>query len=162
MRIKLKLSIDIWNIPRDSRSEVFLQRRLLVINCKKSRNNHGYSVVLFYEEYFYTLKCEPASRLEFSEATKGERIVPRKSVQRDTGKISTLNEFPGFFQSFSFACRPAERSEKRIRSMKSITGSWARWMAPATCVCSTRELILIRLLEEREKRIGHGDASIRA
>lgn len=66
-------------------------------------------VVLFYEEYF----CTDRRRILNFQRDEGERIVPLKSVQRDTGKISTLDKFPSFFNpSLLPACLPAERSEK--------------------------------------------------
>lgn len=77
---------------------------------KKSRDRGtiiGYPAVLFHGGIFLQAR---ASRLEFSE--RSERMVSRKSVQRDTGKISTLDEFPGFFQSSLF-CPPARLKEAK-------------------------------------------------
>lgn len=129
MSMKLKLNIDIWTIPRDR--EVFLQEDY-PWSIVKSRDR---GTITDIPSSYSTRNISTSQNARASVAswifrrTEGERIASRKSVQRDTGKISTLNEFPGFFQSFSFACPPAWEKWKRIRSMKSITGSWARWMA---------------------------------
>lgn len=147
-RETLRLNIDIRDIPRDARREVFLREDCSWMIAKsRSGNRHGYlSVVLFHEEYFYAGRRR---RILNFQKDEGERIALCKSVQRDTGKISTLDKFPSFFNlsllpAYLPACPSREvKKDKKHKKHYSLCGLWACWI-PATCVRFTRELILIR------------------
>lgn len=113
-------------VPREKARSKVLSYDSFVDNCEVAIEDHTQLrifQVLFQEEYFYALETRAGRRVVNFQKDEGERIAPRAKASNVT---RVKYPRPTSFQAFSILlfCLPAR--EKRIKSMGSVAGSWAR------------------------------------